>query len=77
MRPVRKQKEQYTTTPKTYDEVLDMGDDVIICGLSYSPSIALKRVDEIAYRCGLHDYADSLMYDIEEVEADEENEDEE
>ena len=54
-----------------------MGDDIIICGLSYSPSIALKRVDEIAYRCGLHDYADSLMYDIEEVESDEENEDEE
>ena len=67
----------YYYAEDTYDEVLDMGDDVIICGLSYSPSIALKRVDEIAYRCGLHDYADSLMFDIEEVEADEENEDEE
>ena len=67
----------YYYAEDTYDEVLDMGDDVIICGYSYSPSIALKRVDEIAYRCGLLDYADSLMYDIEEIEADEENEDEE
>ena len=67
----------YYYAEDTYDEVLDMGDDVIICGLSYSPSIALKLVDEIEDRCGLHDYADSLMYDIEEVEADEENEDEE
>ena len=34
-------------------------------------------MDEVAYRCYLHDYADSLMYDIEEIEADEENEEEE
>ena len=47
----------YYYAEDTYDEVLDMGDDVIICGLSYSPSIALKRVDEIAYRCGFNDSA--------------------
>ncbi len=62
---------------ETFDDVIDMEEDVVVCGLSYSPSIVLKRVDEVAYRCYLHDYADSLMYDIEEIEADEENEDEE
>ena len=62
----------YDYAEDTYDEVLDMDGDIIICGLSYSPSIALKRVDEVAYRCYLHDYADSLMCDIEEIEEDEE-----
>ena len=72
------EKAVYYYAEDTYDEVLDMGDEIVICGLSYSPSIALKRVDEVAYRCYLHDYADSLMYDIEEIEADEEeNENEE
>ena len=64
----------YCYAEETFDDVLDMEEDVVVCGLSYSPSIVLKRVDEVAYRCYLHDYADSLMYDIEEIAADAENE---
>ncbi len=66
----------YCYAEETFDDVLDMEDDVVVCGLSYSPSIVLKRVDEVAYRCYLHDYADSLMCDVEEIEEDEENDEE-
>jgi hypothetical protein len=43
-----------------YDEMLDeCYGEIEICGLSYSASIALYRVDEIAYNCGRNDWADS------------------
>ena len=49
-----------------YDEMLDeCYNDVDICGISYCASIALYRVDEIAYNCGRNDYYDSLAGDIE------------
>ena len=48
-----------------YDEMLDeCYEDVDICGYSYPASLALQRVDEIAYRCGRNDYYDSLRPDI-------------
>lgn len=54
-------------TDDMYDEWLDeiYGGTVEICGLSYSPSIALERVDPIAYNCGKNDYIDGLASDIE------------
>ena len=49
-----------------YDEMLDeCYEDIEICGYSYAPSIALYRVDKIAYQCGMNDYYDSLASDIE------------
>lgn len=48
-----------------YDEMLDERyGDIEICGLSYSASIALYRVDEVAYNCGFSDFTDSLKDDI-------------
>lgn len=48
-----------------YDEMLDdCYEDIDICGYSYSPSVALSRVDEVAYNCGRNDYYDSLRPDI-------------
>lgn len=47
----------------TYDDMLDEQGDVIICSYTYSASIALKRVDPIAYRCGLSDYIGTLLED--------------
>lgn len=48
-----------------YDDMLDeCYGDIEICGLSYSASIALYRVDKIAYNCGRNDYYDSLSGDI-------------
>jgi hypothetical protein len=47
-----------------YDDMLDQtNEEVMICGYSYSPSIALHRVDPIAYRCGLTDYESFLLSD--------------
>lgn len=49
-----------------YDDMLDeCYETVEICGYKYSPSIALLRVDDTAYRCGYCDYCDSLYSDIE------------
>ena len=48
----------------SYDDMLDeTNEEVTICGYSYSPSIALHRVDPIAYNCGLSDYEDFLLSD--------------
>ena len=48
-----------------YDEMLDeCYEPINICGCEYSPSVALYRVDEVAYRCGRNDYYDSLASDI-------------
>lgn len=48
-----------------YDEMLDeCYENIDICGYSYSPSVALSRVDEVAYNCGRNDYYDSLRPDI-------------
>lgn len=52
-------------TEEYYDDMLDECYPAIeICGYEYAPSIALFRVDEVAYRCGMVDYYDSLYSDI-------------
>lgn len=47
-----------TEAHERYDDMLDELGDVTIGGLEYPHSIALKRVDEIAYRCGFSDWQD-------------------
>lgn len=48
-----------------YDDMLDdCYGDVTICGISYSASLALKRTDNIAYRCGFDDYVDAVFCDV-------------
>lgn len=50
---------------KEYDEMLDeCYGEIEIAGYSYYASIALYRVDEIAYRCGENDYESSREEDI-------------
>ena len=67
----------YEVAERTYDDMLDdCYEDVNVCGYTYSPSVALERLDPIAYRCGLSDYHNSLLSDIEEVEIDDEDEEE-
>ena len=49
-----------------YDEMLnDCYPEVEIMGMAYDPSVALYRLDPIAYRCGFDDYKDSIARDIE------------
>lgn len=61
-----------------YDEMLDDCNEAVTIGnLTYSPSEVLKRVDPIAYRCGMADWADGersdALYTIERMdEGDEE-----
>ena len=51
-----------------YDEMLDdCYEAVEICGYKYSPSLALYRVDKVAYDCGYNDYCDSLYSDIKDT----------
>lgn len=48
-----------------YDEWLDeCWENVVICGMVYSPSIALYRVDPIAYQVYRSEWEDSLAQDI-------------
>lgn len=48
-----------------YDEMLDdRYGEIHICGLTYAPSEALRRVDKVAYDCGYNDYLDSLYWDV-------------
>jgi len=48
-----------------YEEMLDdVYGEVEVCGYSYDVSLALKRIDEVAYRCGLSDYRSSMYDDI-------------
>lgn len=49
-----------------YDEWLDETcEPVRIGSLEYSPSIALERVDPVAYRCGYSDFLNFLAEDAE------------
>lgn len=55
-----------------YDEMLDeCNGDINICGMEYSASLALYRVDETAYKCGMDDYqdgrAEDMKYEIERM----------
>lgn len=49
------------TMKEYYDDMLDELYGVIdICGIECSASVALQRVDEIAYRVGMSDYESIL-----------------
>jgi len=50
-----------------YDEMLDevYGDDIDVCGIKYSPSLAFKRIDPTAYQVGMLDYFDTIQGEIE------------
>lgn len=48
-----------------YDEFLDeIHGEVEICGYSYQASLALERVDPIAYRCGFSDFQDMVYSEV-------------
>ena len=51
-----------------FDETLDSEGTVMVGGYEFYPSRILETLDPTAYRCGMADYADSLMCDGEIVE---------
>lgn len=63
---------------KTYDDYLDeIYPETTIVGYSYATSYVLKKINPIAYRCGLSDYESELFDEIEEEEIEEDEEIEE
>ena len=61
---------------QAYNEFLDeIHPTVRIGDLSYDPSVVLKEVDPIAYRCGLNDYRDAQESAVEDGEFGYEDED--
>jgi hypothetical protein len=51
---------RYAEAIARYDEMLDECYPLVQIGtLSYSPSQVLKKVDPIAYQCGMSDWLDS------------------
>ena len=50
-----------------YDDMLDeCSPEIKIGSLRYSPSHVLKNVDEIAYNCGMNEYNDEKMSELED-----------
>ena len=47
-----------------FEEALDEDEVIHIGSLVYSPSEVLRKVDPVAWRCGVADYADSLLSDL-------------
>lgn len=53
-------------TEDDYDDMLDECYEIVsVCGYEYSPSVALFKLDEVAYKCGFNEYVDSRQKDIE------------
>ena len=46
-----------------YRDVLDESGAVEVGGLSFMPSDIVEKLDPVAFRCGVNDYADSLIND--------------
>jgi hypothetical protein len=52
-----------------YKQSLDEDRELIrVGGSTFDPSRVLKQCDPVAYRTGMHDYADSLLEDGYEIE---------
>lgn len=43
-----------------YEEYLDSEGDIVIGSLSYPPSLVLERVDPIAYKVGMDEFANLM-----------------
>jgi len=49
---------QYHEIEDMYSNILDeCNEEVNICGMTYTPSYALKQIDPTAFRCGCADYS--------------------
>jgi hypothetical protein len=56
----------YTLLKEWYDDMLDdCYPEVKVGGLMYAQSVALYRLDPIAYQVGMNDYESSLRTDYE------------
>ena len=49
-----------------YEDMLNEEGEVKVCGLTFYPADILREMDPTAYRCGLNDYNDSELTDLED-----------
>lgn len=67
IRPLAEQRIKDELTPinleELYRELLDESGAVEVGGLSFMPSDIIEKLDPVAFRCGVNDYADSLIND--------------
>jgi len=65
VRPLAEQRIKDELTPidleELYREILDESGAVDVGGLSFMPSDIMEKLDPVAFRCGVSDYADSLI----------------
>ena len=65
VRPLAEQRIKDELTPinleELYRELLDESGAVEVGGLSFMPSDIMEKLDPVAFRCGVSDYADSLI----------------
>ena len=50
-----------------YNESLNDGGYVVVCGLEFLPSRVLEEMDPVAYRCGFNDFLDYMGVDSDEL----------
>jgi hypothetical protein len=48
-----------------YDEMLDCEGPVKVCGMDFYPSRILEELDPVTYSCGMNDYNDARLSEIE------------
>lgn len=53
----------YRVAEANIDDFIDEGEEVVIFGMTYSPAEVLKKIDPIAYKLAIDDYADILRED--------------
>lgn len=64
----------YESTEDEYDEFLDKGGSITICGCEYTPSQILKAIDQSNYNEGKNNFDDAKDLDDVEEYADLQNE---
>jgi len=65
MTKIRMTKISYTEAQDLFRSFLDdMNKPAVILGYAYPASTVLEEVDPIAFRTSLHDWADSMGYEI-------------
>lgn len=52
---------------EAFDDLLNIDEPVIVCGIEFDRSRILKEIDPIAYRCGLLDFIDAMGIDSDDL----------
>ena len=62
----RKKELEEGENTREYDDALNESGPVIVAGIDFDPADILREMDPTAYRCGLADYNDGELTDLED-----------